>query len=154
MSDTHVFQKKGNTIIVSIDTNIFSPYVRVVREVIATALFLEKQKNVSVEVYLLTNKSIREINKKFRKKDTVTNVLSFESPKNPIFSKKIGAANKRYIGEIYLAPQYITHKKEDIRALSLHGVLHLLGYDHKKEVEYKEMEKKEKKIFERITLGK
>lgn len=154
MSDTHTFQKNGNTIIVSTDTNVFSPYIRVVRGVVATALFLQKQKNVSVEIYLLTNKSIREINRKFRKKDMATNVLSFESSKNPIFSKKLGAANRKHIGEIYLAPQYITHKNEDIRALSLHGVLHLLGYDHKNEGDYKEMEKKEKKIFERITLGK
>jgi len=154
MSDTRTFQKKGNTIIISADTSVFLPYVSVVREVVATTLFLEKQKNVSVEIYLLTNKSIREINKKFRNKDVVTNVLSFESPKNPVFLKAMGVANKKHIGEIYLAPQYIKQKKEDIRVLSLHGVLHLLGYDHKKEGDYKEMEGREKKIFGRIKLGK
>lgn len=154
MSDTRVFQKNGNTIIVSIDTNVFTPYVRLVGEVVATTLFLEKQKNVSVEVYLLTNHSIKEINKKFRKKDVATNVLSFENSEDPIFSKKSGRANKEHIGEIYLAPQYIERKKEDIRALSLHGTLHLLGYDHKKQADYKKMEKKEEKIFAHIKLGK
>jgi len=154
MSDTRTFQRKGNTIIVSVDSNVFSSHIRLVVEMITAALFLEKQKNVSVEVYLLTNQSIKEINKKFRKKDIVTNVLSFENSKDPIFSKRRGVVGKRHIGEIYLAPQYITHKKEDILALSLHGTLHLLGYDHKNRVDYKKMEKREKRIFEYIKLGK
>ncbi|MEW6617494.1 MAG: rRNA maturation RNase YbeY [Patescibacteria group bacterium] len=136
------------------DTKVFAPYVQLVGKVVATTLFLEKQKNVSVEVYLLTNESIREINKKFRKKDVATNVLSFENSKDLIFSEKLGRTNKKHIGEIYLAPRYIKSKKEDIRGLSLHGTLHLLGYDHKKQADYKKMEKREEKIFARIKLGK
>ncbi len=152
MSGTHIFRIKGNTIIVSIDTKTLSTYIRLVSEAVATALFLEKQKNISIEVYLLTDRSMKEINKTFKHKNTVTNVLSFECPSDPVFSKR--KERKKHVGEIYLAPRYITRKKEDIVALSLHGALHLLGYDHKKRDDRKKMEKREGEIYVRVKRGK
>ncbi len=152
MSGTHIFRITGNTIIVSIDTKTLSTYIRLVSEAVATALFLEKQKNISIEVYLLTDRSMKEINKTFKHKNTVTNVLSFECPSDPVFSKR--KERKKHVGEIYLAPRYITRKKEDIVALSLHGALHLLGYDHKKRDDRKKMEKREGEIYVRVKRGK
>ena len=86
---------------------------------------------------LVAPSRIKELNKKYRKKDRATDVLSFE--------------DKETWGEIVICPSQVeknarqagsSFKKELLRVF-VHGVLHLLGYDHIKEKDRKEMEKKE-----------
>ena len=109
--------------------------------------------NSLVEVYLISNKQMRFLNKRFRGKNETTSVLSFNEPKNfphPEIKKKGGKI--RAIGEIYLNPGYIKERKKEKRKnvlnkLLVHGLLHLLGYNHKKKNDRIRMEKKEKKIL-------
>ncbi len=81
--------------------------------------------NSSLEIFLVPNKLMADINREYRGKNKATNVLSFEAARVPRPDN-----NFRHLGEIYLAPKYISDHNEDIRTLLIHGILHLLGYEH------------------------
>ena len=100
------------------------------------------------EFYLIKNENMRGLNKKFRKKDKPTNVLSFKEPESVPHPE---LKRKTRLGEIYLAPDYIRKKEEKIAVLVVHGVLHLLGYTHGRLRDKIEMEKRERKILEEMT---
>src|SRR3989344_664219 len=97
---------------------------------------LTKSRGGCVEIYLVSN---RFMNK---------NVLAFPAPKN--FPRPDIRA--RFLGEIYLNPDYIKKEKLGIASQKLvymliHGFLHLLGYDHKKKTDRIKMEREEAKLL-------
>lgn len=85
---------------------------------------LIKENSSSVNIIFVDEKYIKELNKEYRNIDAVTDVLSFSIDSEGI------------LGEIYICPEYIklAHPelpfKEEILRLIIHGILHLLGYDH------------------------
>lgn len=94
-----------------------------------------------IDVFLVDGETMRKLNKKYRKKNKSTNVLSFTAPLNfPI----------DVLGEIYLDPKYIEKKNEDMTFMMLHGVLHILGYDHERNSDRIVMEKKEKQLMKKL----
>ena len=95
----------------------------------------------TIEVYLIDSRRMRNLNKLFRKKNVSTNVLSFQKPKN--FPGK-------ELGEVYLDPVYIAAHKEDFALMLVHGVLHILGYDHETKSDRIKMEYKEAQLLKRI----
>lgn len=102
----------------------------------------------SLEIFLVSNKVMRDINREYRGKDKETNILSFEAADIPRPDEKLN-----HLGEIYLAPNYISAHNEDIENLLVHGLLHLLGYDHEQgERKAKAMEKKEKEVIKKLAL--
>ncbi|MDO8467283.1 MAG: rRNA maturation RNase YbeY [bacterium] len=111
----------------------FKPTIRRVAGFLAKQL---KQEKTYLEVYL--------VGKEFMYK----NVLAFPAPKNfPRPDIKL-----KSLGEVYLNPQYIKENGEDLVFMLIHGFLHLLGYDHKKENDRISMESKEKELLK--LLGK
>ena len=106
--------------------------------------------NKDVELILTDDKEIRSLNKEFRQKDKATDVLSFpleNMPGMPLGSIviSIDTAKKGAIE--------FNHSIEDeIKLLFIHGLLHLLGYDH--EIDNGEMRKKEKEIINKFNLPK
>ena len=99
------------------------------------------------------NKEIKSLNKKFRKKSKSTDILSFpfQTPKE--LKKKIMKEKEIYLGDIIINLNKIkkNNKKNDFKIdfdrLWIHGLIHLFGYDHKKDKDYKKMNKIEKKYF-------
>ena len=98
---------------------------------------------------LLTNKTIiKKLNKKFRKKNKETDVLSF-----PLKSR----LNKNYKGDIAICYEIINFRSKktnfyiEFDKMWIHGLLHLLGYNHIKQKDYKRMFKKEQDILKRIN---
>ncbi len=91
-----------------------------------------------IDVFLVDSETMRKLNLKYRKKNKATNVLSFASPLN--FPADT-------LGEVYLDPKYIEKNREDLIFMLLHGVLHILGYDHVRTRDRIKMEKKEKQLL-------
>ncbi len=103
-----------------------------------------------LSLLFVDDSEIQELNKTYRKKDKVTDVLSF--PQNEgIFS----SSDYKILGDIVISlPQAerqceISDRSffEEVVFLSIHSVLHLIGYDHLEEEEAEIMQKKEDEIF-------
>jgi len=100
---------------------------------------------------------MRKINKMYRKKNRVTDVLSFAGAKVGFQKFKIGPTKKTEgLGEIVVCfREVVKNAKNDssdfeteLKRVIIHGVLHLLGYDHEKsETDAEKMKEKENKYF-------
>lgn len=81
----------------------------------------------NISVIFVTEKEIRELNKRYREIDTSTDVLSFNYNTVDL------------LGEVYISLDYIVKNRkeidllEEVLRISVHGILHLYGYDHKSE---------------------
>jgi probable rRNA maturation factor len=119
----------------------------------AVAVADEADEDFEVSVMLTDDAQIRELNRTWRGKDKPTNVLSFPAPEPP------GATGPRHLGDIALAYETLVRESEEeskelahhFAHLIVHGVLHLLGYDHEVEAEADIMEALEVKAL--ATLG-
>tara|TARA_B100001063_G_C16545486_1_gene443411 strand:- start:115 stop:585 length:471 start_codon:yes stop_codon:yes gene_type:complete len=109
-------------------------------------------KKVSFTLLLSNNKNIKKLNKEFRNKNNSTDILSFP------FSEQIKISNQTYLGDIIISYNYIDKprsqklrlfKKKLIKCL-IHGYLHLLGFDHVKNKDYKKMLKEEDLIYRSV----
>lgn len=110
-----------------------------------------KVKNPVYNIIIVNNKEIKEINKKYRDKDMETDVISFafEETEDNKFD------NFRFLGEIYISIdkaisqsiEYGHSLKREVCFLTVHGLLHLLGYDHIKPEDEKIMRKLEESIL-------
>jgi len=103
-----------------------------------------------IELILTTDEEIQKLNKLHRNMDKPTDVLSFpleNLPGMPLGSIVISLDTAKKGAEEF------SHSTEDeIKLLFIHGLLHLLGYDHEKD--NGEMRKKEKEIIEKFDLPK
>ena len=103
-----------------------------------------KNKNQEFTLMLTNNKKMRDLNSKFRNKNVSTDVLSF-----PL---KVKLKNKLYLGDIAISFEIINRRAKsssfdhELDKMWIHGYLHLLGHDHKKNKDYNLMKKKEKLI--------
>tara|TARA_B100001540_G_scaffold269377_1_gene252001 strand:+ start:232 stop:669 length:438 start_codon:yes stop_codon:yes gene_type:complete len=101
-----------------------------------------KNKSKEFSILLTNNKMMKDLNKKFRKKNNPTDVLSFPFKKN-----------KRYLGDIAVSYEIVNKRskrknfKLEFDKMWIHGYLHLVGYDHKKIKDYKKMYNFEKLIL-------
>ena len=109
-------------------------------------------KKISLTLLLSNNKCIKKLNKKFRNKNKSTDILSFPLGKKTLISKKT------YIGDIIISynfmdkpkSQNIKKFKEKVIKTFIHGFLHLLGFDHIKDNDYKRMLIEEEKIYKSV----
>ena len=104
-----------------------------------------RNKKQEFTLLLTNNRKMKSLNNKFRKKNKVTDVLSF--PFNYIFKKN------SYLGDIAISYEIINRRSvksnffKEFDRMWLHGYFHLLGYDHKKLKDFKKMNKKENLIL-------
>ncbi|WP_263360033.1 rRNA maturation RNase YbeY [Acidicapsa ligni] len=101
-----------------------------------------------VTVLLTTDTGIRNLNRRFRKKNKATDVLSF-----PVDDPRFGSAGDLAISVETASRQAAQqgHKLAvELRVLMLHGMLHLAGYDH--EVDEGQMAKKERRLRAKLKL--
>ena len=111
-------------------------------------------KKVGLTLLLSNNKNIKKLNKNFRKKNKSTDILSFP------FNKKIKIKKQTYLGDIIISYNFIDKPKtqtlkkfkEKLIKTFIHGFLHLVGFDHVKNYDYKKMLKEEKLIFQTVIL--
>ncbi|MDP1689160.1 MAG: rRNA maturation RNase YbeY [bacterium] len=118
--------------------------------VLKKLISLTKKGDFFTSLYLVDNRTMRKLNRDYRKKDKVTNVLSFVPPKGFIMPSNV----PKTLGEIYLAPDYIRIHNEDIVYLLIHGFLHLLGFEHERKNDTIRMQKMEKHLLHKIKKSK
>jgi probable rRNA maturation factor len=103
----------------------------------------------SVNVLVTSNTELRELNRRFRGKDQPTDVLSFSA---------LPGLKPRYAGDIAISAEIAVHNArslghtaaEEIKILTLHGILHLRGYDHERDAG--KMARREEKLRRDLRL--
>ncbi|MFA6495209.1 MAG: rRNA maturation RNase YbeY [Candidatus Paceibacterota bacterium] len=120
--------------------------VRVVAQKVLRAVHRDKS---AVSLFLLPSTAMRRINRLWHHADQATNILSFSEPREFIHPPQ----TKKMLGEIYLCPAYIQAHGEAIDFLVVHGMLHLLGYDHVRQHDRLRMEKAERRICRAIGVA-
>ena len=113
---------------------------------------LFKKNTLICSIVLSGPKEIKNLNKKFRKKNKSTDVLSFPFYEKNQLNNKIREEKEVYLGDIIINLSQVKKKnnkskfKEELNKLWIHGLLHLLGFDHKSNSQYLQMQKLEKKF--------
>ena len=113
-----------------------------------------KGKNVTFTILLTNSLNIKKLNNKFRKRNRPTDVLSF--PSFSLKSLKLLKGKKIYIGDIAVSHEVINMRSKknfllEFDRVWVHGLLHLVGYNHIKNKDYFKMKKNEKKILKLIS---
>jgi probable rRNA maturation factor len=109
-------------------------------------------KKVSLTLLLSNNRGIKKLNKDFRNKNKSTDILSFP------LNKKFKISKITYIGDIIISYNFIDKPKsqnskifkEKVTKTFIHGFLHLLGFDHTKNKDYKKMLREEEKLYKSV----
>ncbi len=130
------------------NTNIF--FERICKAFPKKYQFVNKK--VSLSLLLSNNKNIKRLNKNFRNKNKSTDILSFPS------SKKVKILKKTYLGDIIISFNYLDKPKsqnldsfkEKVIKIFIHGFLHLLGFNHKKNNDYFKMLREENLLYKHI----
>ena len=113
-----------------------------------------KSKLINISILLTGNNDIKFLNKKFRKKNKTTDVLSFPSYDQNIIRTKLNSQKNLYLGDIALNLYKIDKGKNKFKSefdkLWVHGLVHLMGYRHYKNKDFFKMKKIEDKIIKQL----
>jgi probable rRNA maturation factor len=117
--------------------------------------------NGTAHIAVLSPAKMRVLNNDWRGKDKPTNVLSYpQFPPTKVFAEAKKSKTPLYLGDIILCLPVITREARELKKpvnhhlihLVVHGVLHLLGYDHATSRDASTMEKREKAILSELGL--
>ncbi len=112
-------------------------------------------------ILLTSNATMRRYNKEYRSMDKPTDVLSFLYHPDLKPGKRIVVKSDedKNLGDLIIAPEYVmqdlptwnTTFENHLQRLLVHGICHLLGYDHIKERDYTQMHKKEMELLKKLN---
>ena len=127
-----------------------------IKEVINFACRHLKIENPLLNIVIVDNKEIQRINKEYRNKDAVTDVISFAFEE----VDDVKYDDIRFLGDIYIsyerckeqAQEYGHSVRREFSYLAVHGLLHLLGYDHMNEEDKKVMRALEEEILNEYDI--
>ena len=131
-----------------------------VEEVLSDVAFLNKNKNFNINLALSDDKTVHLLNKQFRNMDKPTNVLSFANADDEFFEQTLEQEQDVELGDVIVAFETMKREAEE-QGVSLrdhfchlwvHGILHVLGYDHIETKDRIEMESKEIKILSKLNI--
>jgi probable rRNA maturation factor len=118
-------------------------------------------KDFDLGILITTNATIKKYNKKYRNKDTATDVISFPFHYNLKPGEKIQpkSEEEKNIGDIIISPEFISNDaikaditfKSRLNHIIVHGICHLLGYNHYTQEADKLMRVQEKKLLNLIN---
>jgi probable rRNA maturation factor len=114
-----------------VETNAPEYIVELIKRAVEATLMHENVEEASVSVTLLDNPRIRNMNKKYLQHDRVTDVISF-----PLYEQ-----GEQVVGDVYIGYEQTQDQaadagvdlEEEIARVSIHGTLHVLGFDHPEE---------------------
>ena len=115
--------------------------------------------NVIFNIIIIDNPTIHKINKEYRDKDAPTDVISFALEDDKTVIEPDGV---RILGDIYIsidkvheqALEYGHSFKRELSFLAVHGLLHLLGYDHMEKSDEEVMLKKQEEVLNYYEIYK
>ncbi len=113
------------------------------------------EQNGTINIAFLSDEEIQALNKEYRGIDNSTDVLSFH-----YYDDFSDVEDDEIIGEIILSESRVLSQSEEhehtvineAEILIIHGVLHILGYDHENDTDYEEMWQIERVIREKMNL--
>lgn len=122
---------------------------------------LENSKKWQIEVNIVGEKAIKKLNRLYRNKDKATDILSFAENDVEYSYKsffKDESSDAENLGEIFICWQEVQRKSKELfwtqekmfSFLVVHGILHLLGYDHIEDSEAEKMQAMEQKIMKKM----
>lgn len=140
------------------ETNEDIKEVEDIKKVINKAIEIEKPGNVEFNIILVDNEYIHNLNREYRNIDRETDVISFALEDY----NDITYDDYRMLGDIYIsldkahsqAIEYGHSFKREICFLSVHGFLHLLGYDHMEKEDEIEMFGRQELILNEVGITK
>ena len=112
-----------------------------------------RKKKFFCTILLSSSSEIRKLNRKFRNKNKSTDILSFPFYKKKDLQFKFKKNKEIYLGDIIINFDKMRNKKDhkdfklEFDKLWIHGLVHLFGYDHKKDKDFYNMQKVEKKYL-------
>ncbi|MDD2494779.1 MAG: rRNA maturation RNase YbeY, partial [Tissierellia bacterium] len=112
--------------------------------------------DLEVSVSFVTNEEIRQLNKAYRNVDSETDVLSFPMDDDEDIEGFI------MLGDVIISTEKVIEQAQEFGHsleremiyLTVHSMLHLLGYDHMEDEEKEEMRKMEKEVMKKLQLFK
>lgn len=114
-----------------------------------------------IGLLITNNKTMHAYNKTYRQKDKPTNILSFSYHPTLKAGRRIAVKSEddKNLGDLIISLEYINEQAhemnipaaEHIKNLLVHGVCHLLGYDHETESQYRTMKAKEASILKQLS---
>jgi len=132
---------------------------RLYREV-ALIIALLGYEQYDITVVITNNRTIRRFNRDFRSVDTVTDILSFPYYADVIAGDRIipSSDEEHILGDIVISAPYVASAAREhgvpftdrMRMLLVHGILHLLGYDHVNDTDYAQMQVEENRILQHL----
>lgn len=145
--------------------NIFLNYKDEIKKIVEECLKtlkikLPKESVIEISFVFTNDQEIQSLNKKYRKKDQPTNVLSFQIIKKSL-KQEIAKNPHLLLGDIFISLDTLKQEAEEqsksiqdhFTHLIIHSFLHLLGYNHKKDKEAEKMEDLEVKILEKLGIA-
>ena len=116
---------------------------------------------LNINLSLSNDKEVHRLNKEFRGMDKPTNVLSFANIDAPDFEEELASSDDTLeLGDIIIALETLEREAKEqnislhdhLSHLLVHGLLHLLGYDHQEDDEAEHMESLEIKILQQLNI--
>ena len=136
------------------DIEITEEIKNLIEKSIAAVLKIEKlDENVEVSVSFVGDDEIRDLNREYRGVDKSTDVLSFPMDDEFIIDNRI-------LGDVILNTRRVMEQAEELghsnerelSYLTVHSILHLLGYDHMEDEDKKEMREREKLAMKELSI--
>lgn len=111
--------------------------------------------SVEISIILCSNEFIKDLNKRYRGKDEPTDVLSFPQSEGDHFGSPDGPTQGEQAGDVVISLQsaeenaryFGVELEEELKRLIIHGILHLLGWDHRDNSPDQEMLKLQEQIL-------
>lgn len=115
-----------------------------------------------IGILITTNKTIHTYNRVYRHKDKPTDILSFPYHPELLAGKRIRVRTfeDKNLGDLIISAEYVVKESEKyrvtfeerMRILLVHGICHLLGYDHIEDADYRRMRAKEAWLLKKLRL--
>lgn len=130
------------------------PFYKSVKDIKRIVKYISNELNEKIElsIYVCDSTKIKSLNNEHRNKNSSTDVLSFPHNEHE--------ENYLYIGDIFVNEDILVSQAKEINSdpiteftfLVMHGILHLIGYDHMSEKDEEKMTLKQREIFKNLKI--